>query len=259
VDNAGSFGRQAQAGPVTGTGNGPTGGFQGSIRNLPLVDLLQVWSLNHFSGMVRVTSLGRTGHIYFLDGEVVHAEANGASGEEAVRTVIAWADGTFEPFPNTTTLKRTIQKRLSHLLLDAHRELDERRHQGEAPPAGAARATPPPLREGARPSALDQIRAIRGVARLVRFGADGRPTDGEGGDAEALAAKGLYLALNHAAAVSQAFGLRNLVMASVEGERESFVVVHAQGRYLAVAVEAGIPVEPIASQIRALLSRPAAR
>lgn len=231
-------------------GGSPSGGFQG----LPLVDLLQVWSLNHFAGMVRVASRGRAGHLYFVAGEIVHAEAEGAAGEAAVRAVIAWPDVSCEPFPNTSTLKRTIDKRLSHLLLDAARDLDERRHHGELPRPG----TPPP-RQGAGPSALDQIRAIRGVTGLARFGADGRPTGAEDAEAEALAAKGLYLALNHAAAVARAFGLRDLVMATVDGGCESFAVVHAQGKYLAVAIEAGLPVEPIAAQIRAALSRTAAR
>jgi hypothetical protein len=233
-------------------------GFQGSVGSLPLVDLLQVWSLNQFSGLVVVTSQRRTGHIYFVQGEIVHAEAGGAAGEEAVRVLLGWPDGAFEPHPNTTTLKRTIQKRLSHLLLDAHRELDEQRHAAPAPvaftpPPGTHRAAP------AGPSVLDQIRTIAGVTGLVRFGADGRPTGPATHDAEALAARGLYLALTHAAAVAQAFGLRELAVASLQGARESFVLVHSRGTYLAVGVAAGAPVEPVAAQVRALLTRPAAR
>jgi len=249
VDNTGGSSRAVQPGT---DGGSTTGKFQG----LPLVDLLQVWSLNHFSGMVRVTSKGRAGHLYFVDGEIVHAEAEGASGEGAVRAIIAWADPAFEPFPNTSTLKRTIQKRLSHLLLDAHREFDERRRTGEPPAPTTAQA---PAQEAPRPSVMDQIRAIRGVTGIARFGQDGRPSGSDGPDAQALAAKGLYLALNHAAAVARAFGLRDLVLAAVEGVGDSFILIHAQGRYLGVAIQAGAAAEPIAAQIRALLSRPVAR
>jgi hypothetical protein len=229
-------------------------GLRGASGSLPLVDLLQVWSLNRFSGLVAVASRGRDGKLHFADGDIVHAEADGAEGEPAVRVILSWTDVTFEPFPNTTTLTRTIRKKVSHLLLDAHRELDERRRPAQAGAAPAPRASP-----ATGPSTMDQIRAIRGVTRLVRFGADGRPTGPADAEADALAAKGLYLALTHAGAVGQAFGLKELSLAALEGPRESLVVVHAGGQYLCLAVAPGTPVDPIVSQVRALLTRPASR
>jgi hypothetical protein len=218
------------------------------------VDLLQVWSLNRYSGLVAVSSGAHAGQLHFADGEIVHAEAPGAEGEAAVRAILSWTDTSFEPFPSTSTPKRTIHKRLSHLLLDAHRELDEARRgtPAEAPPVPRA-----PAPSG--PSVLDRIRAIRGVTRLVRFGADGRPAGPPDPENEALAARGLYLALTHAGAMARAFGLRELALASLESPRESFVVAHGGGQYLCVAVAPGTPVEPIVTQVRALLTRPAPR
>jgi hypothetical protein len=243
------------SGPGSSTGGGV---FEGSIGHLPLVDLLQVWSMNRFSGLVKVTSQGRPGHLYFVDGEILHAEAAGAEGEPAVRVILGWPDGSFEPFPNTTTLKRTIEKRVSHLLLDAHRELDERRRQpAPARPTGATAA--PAAREAGAPSVLDQIRAVPGVTQLVRFGGDGRPYGEQGGGEEALAARGLYLALTHAAAVAGAFGLRDLGVAALQGARESFVLFQSRGTYLCLSVEAGVPVEPVAARVRAMLTRPGNR
>jgi hypothetical protein len=87
----------------------------------------------------------------------------------------------------------------------------------------------------------------------------GRPVGAATHEAEALAAKGLYLALSHAAAVAQAFGLRDLSVASLQGARESLVLVQSRGSYLAVGVAAGEPVEPVAAQVRALLTRPVGR
>lgn len=240
-----------------------TGGFNGPIGSMPLVDLLQFWSLNQFSGLVTVASQGRAGRIYFVQGEIVHAEAEGATGEEALRVLLGWRDGSFEPIPNTTTLERTITKRLSHLLLDVHRELDERRRDGAPPPqagapGGPARTVPAAV-QPAGPTLLDQIKALPGVTGMVRFGEDGRPTGPGGHEAEALAAKGLYLALNHAAAVGEAFGLHGLSMAALRGAGDSFVLVHSRASYLAVRVAEGTAVEPVAAQMRALLTRPAGR
>lgn len=234
-------------------------GFQGAIGSLPLVDLLQVWSVNAFSGLVVVTSQGRTGHLYFVEGGIVHAECDDLVGEHALKTIVGWPAGAFELHPNTVTLHRTIQKSLSHLLLEAHREIDEQRRDAAAatpaapPPAPAATAAAPST---SRPGVLDQIRALRGVTQLVRFGKDGRPTGDAGPAGEALAAKGLYLSLTHSAAVAQAFGLHDLAFASVRGERESFVLVHSAGQFLCTAVSQDAAIEPVVTQIRALLTRP---
>ena len=240
--------KMATQGPVT-----PAAGFQGVIGSVPLADLLQVWGVNRVSGLVTVTSEGRTGRLYLVEGEVVHAEADGVAGEPAVGVILGWPEGSFELAPNTTSLERTIQKSLSHLLLDAHRELDEARRAGATPPPA------PASREAPRPGVLDQIRAIPGVGALVRFGKDGRPLGDGGPEAEALAARGLYLAMRHAGAIAAAFGLNELRIASLDSPRGSLVVVHGSGSSLCVAVSAGTPLEPVVAQLRAILARPAPR
>ena len=237
--------------------SGLTGeGLRGANASLPLVDLLQVWSLNRFSGLISVGSKGRDGKLHFAEGEIVHAEADGLEGEPAVRVILSWTDIGFEPFPNTTTMKRTIKKRVSHLLLDAHRELDEARRTTPAP-------APPPARPAATGgnSLLEQLRNLRGVTGLVRFGLDGQPFGAGATEpgAEALAAKGLYLAMTHALVVGQAFGLRDLWLAALENPRESFIVVRSGDPYLAIAVAPGVPVDPLVAQVRALLTRAASR
>ncbi len=236
----------------------PGGGLRGANAGLPLVALLQVWSLNHFSGLVSVGSMGREGKLHFSEGEIVHAEADGLEGEPAVWRILSWTDVEFTPFPNTTTLKRTIQKRVSHLLLDAHREIDEaRRAQPAATPAPDTQRSASP----AGPTVLEQLRALRGVIGIVRFGADGRPAGAgaAGSRAESLAAKGLYLAMTHAGAVREAFGLRDLWLATLESPRESLIVIHTSGQYLGLEVAPGTAVEPIAAQVRAVLARSASR
>ena len=83
---------------------------------------------------------------------------------------------------------------------------------------------------------LDAIRALPGVLRAVRFGADGLPVNDPAPASVELAAKGLYLALNPAAAVAEAFGLHALSLATLRGAKESFLLVHAGAQYLCVAV-----------------------
>jgi hypothetical protein len=241
---------------VNGSAGSKGGGLQGSSASLPLVDLLQVWSMNHFSGLVTVTFRGLSGHLYFEAGEIVHAEANDLTGEPAVGVILGWPDAAFEPFPNTSTLKRTIHKSVSHLILDAHRNLDERHRQAPPPLAQPVQAAAP---AASPPGALQQLRAIRGVTRVVRFGQDGRPVGDGGAEAEALAAKGLYLSMTCATSIAQAFGLRGLSVAALENDRAPFILVHSQGQHLCLAVEPGVPLEPVVAQVRSLLGRPASR
>lgn len=239
--------------------SGSTGsGLRGANSSLPLVDLIQVWSLNRFSGQVSVDSLGRDGSLHFVEGEIVHAEAEGVEGEAAVRVILSWTHIGFEPFPNTTTLKRTIRKRVSHLLLDAHRELDEARRTPPPVPAAPASTTP---RQTSVPSMMEQLCNLPGVTNLVRFGSDGQAFGAGASEAgaESLAARGLYLAITHASAVRQAFGLRDFWLAGLESPRESFIVVRSGEQYLGIAVAPGVPVEPLVSQVRALLTRTGSR
>jgi hypothetical protein len=230
-------------------------GFRGAIGNLPLVDLLQVWSVNRFSGLVKVDFQGRRGQLYFTNGELVHAEAEGQVGEGAVQVIVGWPQGAFEVFQNTSTIHRTIEKSVSHLLLDAHRVLDERQRNA-AQPACATVAGNQPASQG-RPKPLDEIRALPGVALVVSFGEDGRPRTNDGPEAEQLAARGLYLAVTHAAAVTRAFGLGELSLAVLRAEADPLVLVHHGGRYLCVAAPPGTPLEPLLGQLRSILRRPA--
>ncbi len=224
------------------------------------MDLLQVWSVNRFSGLVTVSFRGRTGQLYFADGDIVHVEADGLAGEAALSVIIGWPDGSFELFPNTTAINRTIHKTFSHLLLDAHRALDEqRRAMGTMTPSKPVPTFTPVAKEPSSPGVFEQIRAIHGVTRVVRFGKDGRPRGDSTPEAEALAAKGLYVAMTHAASIATAFGLRELGWAALQSERDSFVLVQGNASSLCIAVERGAAIEPIVGQLRTLLTRPASR
>ncbi len=105
----------------------PGQGFEGSISNLSLPDVIQLQGQNRFSGSISVAYRGEEGVIFLQAGEVVHAEAGGLRGEEAFSAIVSWPAGNFVVHPRVSTVSRTVQKSLSHLLLDAHRRIDEAR------------------------------------------------------------------------------------------------------------------------------------
>jgi predicted regulator of Ras-like GTPase activity (Roadblock/LC7/MglB family) len=234
-------------------------GFQGAVSSLPLVDVIQLQAGNRFSGLITVSSNGNVGRLYFLDGAIVHAATPDAVGESAVYAIVGWPEGSFQLHPNTTTIERSIEKNVSLLLLEAHQFLDESRHRVRppAPPlpsAPSARSAP-----SAGGSFVDRVRGIAGVEEVVRFGRDGVPIGDASPQAEALAARGLYLVMTHAAAVSAAFGLGELTSISLRSETEPLLLFQSQGHFLCVTVGASTAIEDVEARIRAFFTRPAAR
>jgi len=100
--------------------------FQGSLKELPLPDIIQLVSV---SGKTGVFSLRRngdsTGEIYLRGGQIVHAHVGDLQGEEAMYELAIWPEGEFVFTPGTETEVTTIQKSNTNLLMEAARRIDE--------------------------------------------------------------------------------------------------------------------------------------
>src|SRR3990172_11778412 len=113
-------------------------GFEGEVVGLGLSDVIQLNANNRFSGCIAVGYEQSRGLLFFRDGEIIHAEQDGKVGEEAFCCIVGWPGGRFSVQPNVATTRSSIQKSWQHLLLDAHRLLDERRaHQARPSPLSA--------------------------------------------------------------------------------------------------------------------------
>lgn len=100
--------------------------FQGSLKELPLPDIIQLVSV---SGKTGVFSLRRngdsTGEIYLRGGQIVHAHVGDLQGEEAMYELAIWPEGEFVFTPGRETEVTTIQKSNTNLLMEAARRIDE--------------------------------------------------------------------------------------------------------------------------------------
>jgi uncharacterized protein DUF4388 len=100
--------------------------FQGSLKELPLPDIIQLVSV---SGKTGVFSLKRdgdsAGEIYLRGGHIVHAQIGDLQGEEAVYELAIWPEGEFVFTPGRETELTTIQKSNTNLLMEAARRIDE--------------------------------------------------------------------------------------------------------------------------------------
>lgn len=99
--------------------------FQGSLKELPLPDIIQLVSVSGKTGVFVLQGPSQTGQIYLKDGEIVHAVAGSVSGEDAVYELAIWQEGDFEFNATVETAERSIRKSNTNLLMEAARRIDE--------------------------------------------------------------------------------------------------------------------------------------
>ena len=99
--------------------------FQGSLKELPLPDIIQLVSVSGKTGMFLLEGVESQGHIYLREGQIVHARTGDLTGEEAVYELAIWKEGDFVFTPGEETDVTTIQKSNTNLLMEAARRIDE--------------------------------------------------------------------------------------------------------------------------------------
>jgi CheY-like chemotaxis protein len=104
------------------------GGFRG-MQSKSLVDLIQLECLSRSSSVLYVTQGALQGKIWVQTGEVVDAQTNNITGEDAFKEILSWKSGNFEILPADPEHPRTIHTSYQGLLLDTAQALDEWRGQ----------------------------------------------------------------------------------------------------------------------------------
>jgi hypothetical protein len=224
----------------------PTGGFEGGIAGLGLSDLVQLNAQKRFSGCIRVECEGKVGLIFFRDGEIHHAEVGQKSGEEAFCELLEWPRGRFSAEQNVVAARRTIQGTCEHLLLDAHRILDERRARQRSAPAAQ------PAAGGTGP--VEAVRRVPGVLEAVLLTREGKRV-GEGGhEADVLAGQTAYLgmAADELGALFQAGELRT---ACVQASARHLLLYANKTHFLGVAARPQEDPGGVDSAIRQALAK----
>jgi len=99
--------------------------FQGSLKELPLPDIIQLVSVSGKTGKFTLTRDGDRGFIYLKNGQMVHATVGDLVGEEAIYSLAIWNHGDFQFTPGEEPDRQTITKSNTNLLMEAARRLDE--------------------------------------------------------------------------------------------------------------------------------------
>jgi hypothetical protein len=121
---------------ASNTSPGGAGGQASAVGNPALFIAIELNGMNGFTGKMAVTGTGRSGGLYFKDGQLVHAEAGNEVGEDAFRRVMGWPGTEYVLQPDASPLKETISRGLDELLAEL------RGQPAPAPKAAPAAASP---------------------------------------------------------------------------------------------------------------------
>lgn len=154
--------------------------MRGSIEEIPLPDLLQLFGTSRKSGVLHVETAHEAGRI-FLDKGLIQYVTVEQDGKElsvaplkAFYRMLTWDRGSFElEPPSTRTFQNPLTVSVQEVLMEGFRQRDEYEHlKGKLPPAGAKLELciplPKPLRE-LPPAELDVVQAIMSGATFASF------------------------------------------------------------------------------------------
>lgn len=226
-------------------------GFKGAVAGLSLTDVIQLKGHNRYTGAITVEYHGQQGIIYFVEGEIIHAELGDQTGEQAIYEIIKWPGGTFSIHPEMTSNVCTIHYRTDFLLLEALRRMDEE-NAGEG--RGTAPAEPAP---GVTPrrtmsKVAAKLQQIASVTYAVLMDKQGAPLQDSSIEAVALAAKGMFLA-RIGNQIGELMGLGEVKATAVHSKNFHLLMYDSKQHYLSIAVRPDCSLDSVEGEIKAAL------
>jgi len=222
-------------------------GFKGAVAGLSLTDVIQLKGHNKYTGAISVEYGDSRGVIYFIGGEIIHAELGEETGEEAIYKIIKWPGGTFNIHPEMTSNVCTIHYRTDFLLLEALRRMDEEN-------AGTAKDRGP----GSGPSVTPRrtmskiaarLQEISSVTYSVLLDKQGAPIQDASIEAVALAAKGMFLAKT-GNSMGELLGLGEVKAAAVHTAHFHLLMYDSKQHYLSIAVKPDSNLDDVEGEIK---------
>ncbi len=104
-------------------------GFAGDLKELSIVELVQMLNLNKKSGLLKISG-AVNGDIYLKEGHLWAVFANNKTGEEAFLELVALVEGTFQfevREHDEIVVDRNIQNSTMNVIMEACRIMDETR------------------------------------------------------------------------------------------------------------------------------------
>lgn len=153
-------------------------GFEGVMLAASLNDVIQMECLSMSTRAVRVDRGDRFGRIFFAGGQIVHAEVEDRTGEDAFFEIVHWTKGSFRIEEGVRAMDETITRNWESLLMEAAQRHDE---------AEPGTVTAFPLTAQAmNTSHIAEVFKDPEIQAAVHYGDDGQLMESKGGDPEEL-------------------------------------------------------------------------
>lgn len=238
-------------------------GFQGEIAGLSLADVIQLKGHNKYSGCITVEYQDQRGAIFFVDGEIIHADQGKHSGEEAIYAILKWPGGNFALSPEMSTNVCTIHCSLNFLLLEAHRRMDEEAHEEvesfkDVIEQSERRQQPrqpaePAAQQRTMSAAAARVMGVSAVTYAVLLDKQGHPVQDDSQEAESLAAKGLFLAQS-GIKLGELMGLGELRSAVAQTDNFDLLLYDSRQHYLSIAIKPNSKLDGVEAEIKSTLT-----
>lgn len=238
-------------------------GFQGEIAGLSLADVIQLKGHNKYSGCITVEYQDQRGAIFFVDGEIIHADQGKHSGEEAIYAILKWPGGNFALSPEMSTNVCTIHCSLNFLLLEAHRRMDEEAHEEvesfkDVIEQSERRQQPrqpaePAAQQRTMSAAAARVMSVSAVTYAVLLDKQGHPVQDDSQEAESLAAKGLFLAQS-GIKLGELMGLGELRSAVAQTDNFDLLLYDSRQHYLSIAIKPNSKLDGVEAEIKSTLT-----
>ncbi len=101
------------------------GVIQGSMREAPLPDIIQLVSQGGKSGCFHVQQEASKARIYLKEGRIIHAVTHAGEGLEALMEVALWLEGSYRFEEVMPDVAATITKPNASILMELGRRMDE--------------------------------------------------------------------------------------------------------------------------------------
>jgi CheY-like chemotaxis protein len=143
---------------------------EGSLNQIPLIDLLQVFGLNRKEGILFLTRGREQGTIPLAGGRVVDARLGPVGGEKALFRLLQWEDGKFRFSPGLGETEAKIVRSLDHLIMEGLRQKDEMAANADRFPAAesvlAVKIPKGRLPQGLRPATQEVLVLLENYPRV---------------------------------------------------------------------------------------------
>lgn len=96
------------------------------VSGIDLFDLLQLLSISKSNKVIEIDCVAGKGVIYIENGDIVHAQLDDVTGEDAVYTCLTDTVLNYRELPYASIDNRTVNSTTTFLLLEAARRKDER-------------------------------------------------------------------------------------------------------------------------------------